>query len=79
MESAPFHPTRHGTAKVGKREARFPNPNPLVGHHDHATKWHKAILTAHSNAVVTARSGEMLWSKWHKHTRWFGQEREKER
>jgi hypothetical protein len=59
MESAPFHPTRYGTVKVGKREARFPNPNPLVGHHDRATKRHKAILTAHSNAVVTARSEEM--------------------
>jgi hypothetical protein len=48
-----------GRAKVGIREARSPNPIPLVGHHDRATKRHKAILTAHSNAVVTTRSEEM--------------------
>jgi hypothetical protein len=60
MESAPFHPTRHGTGEGRKREARSHNPNPLVGHHDRVTKWHKAILTSHSNAVVTARSEEML-------------------
>jgi hypothetical protein len=55
----PFIQLVMGRAKVGIREARSPNPNPLVGHHDRATKWHKAILTAHSNAVVTARSEEM--------------------
>jgi hypothetical protein len=48
-----------GRAKVGIREARSPNPNPLVGHHDRVTKRHKAILTARSNAVVTSRSEEM--------------------
>jgi hypothetical protein len=52
----PFIQLIMGRAKVGKSEARFPSPNPLVGHHDRATKWHKAILTAHSNAVVITRS-----------------------
>jgi hypothetical protein len=55
----PFIQLVMGRAKVGKSKARFPNPNPLVGHHDRATKLHKAILTTHSNAVVTARSKEM--------------------
>jgi hypothetical protein len=60
MESTPFHPTRHGMSEGWKREARSHNPNPLVGHHDRATKRHKAILTTYSNAVVIARSKEML-------------------
>jgi hypothetical protein len=48
-------------AKVGSKEARSPKPNPLVGCHDRESKWHKAISTAHSDAVVSARSGEMPW------------------
>jgi hypothetical protein len=59
-------------AKVEEKEARFPNPNPLVGHHNRATKWHKAIPTAHSDAVVIARSKETPWSKWYEHTSWLG-------
>jgi hypothetical protein len=31
----PFIQLVMGWAKVGKSEARFPNPNPLVGHHCH--------------------------------------------
>jgi hypothetical protein len=45
--------------KVGIKEARSPNPNPLVGCHDRATKWHKAIPTSHCDAVVITRSEEM--------------------
>jgi hypothetical protein len=61
-----------GRAKVGRREARFANPNPLVGHCNRATKWHKAIPMAHSDVVVIARSKEMPWSKWYEHTSWLG-------
>jgi hypothetical protein len=46
-------------AKVEEKEARPHNPNPLIGHHDRATKWHKTFPTAHSDAVVIARSEEM--------------------
>jgi hypothetical protein len=42
-------------AKVGSREARSYNPNPLIGHHNHATKWHMAISMARSDAVVSAK------------------------
>jgi hypothetical protein len=45
-------------AMVGRREARSHDPKPLVGRHDRASKWHKAISTAHSDAVVIARSRE---------------------
>jgi hypothetical protein len=38
--------------KVERKEIRSHDPNPLVGHHNHATKWHKAILMVRSDAVV---------------------------
>jgi hypothetical protein len=56
--------------KVARKETRSYDPNPLVGHHNHATKWHKAIPSAHSDAVVIARSIEMPWSKWYEHMSW---------
>jgi hypothetical protein len=58
--------------KVGRKETRSYNPNPLVGHHNRATKWHKAIPTAHSDAVVIARPEGTLGSKWYEHTSWLG-------
>ena len=33
---------------------------------------HFVIPRVHSGAVVTARTIEMRWSKWHKHSRWLG-------
>jgi hypothetical protein len=59
-------------AKVGIKEARSPNPNPLIGHHNCATKWHKAIPTVCSDAVIITRSEGTLWSEWCKHTSWLG-------
>jgi hypothetical protein len=40
--------------KVERKEIRSHDPNPLAGHHNRATKWHKAILMVHSDAVVIA-------------------------
>ena len=41
--------------------------------------WQKAIPKVCSDAVVTARSKEMLWSMWYKHTRWLGRTKEQGR
>jgi hypothetical protein len=38
---------------------------------------HKAIPKVHSDAAVTTKSERTLWSKWHKHTRWLGQNERK--
>jgi hypothetical protein len=43
-----------GRTKVERKEIRSHYPNPLVGHHDHATNLHKAILMVRSDAVVIA-------------------------
>jgi hypothetical protein len=63
--------------KIGRKEIRFHDPNPLIGHHNHATKLHKAIPAVHSDAVVIARPEGTPWYKWYKHTRWLEQERMK--
>jgi hypothetical protein len=36
---------------------------------------HFAIPKVHSDAVIITRSERMIRSKWHKHTRWLGQNR----
>ena len=72
MESIPFRPTRHGTDEGWRKETQFHDPNQLIGHHDRAAKWHKANPVARSDAVVTAGSRRMLWSRWCNHMRWLG-------
>jgi hypothetical protein len=37
------------------------DPNQLIGHHNHATKRHKAISAARSDAVVIARLEGTPW------------------
>jgi hypothetical protein len=59
-------------AKVKRKEILSHNPNLLVGHHDRATKWHKAIPMVSSDAVVITRTKGMLWLKWYEHTSWLG-------
>jgi hypothetical protein len=72
MESTLLRLTRHGTDEGRKKKAQSHDSNQLIGHHNCVIKRHKAIPTAHSDAVVIARSEGTLWSKWHKHTRWLG-------
>jgi hypothetical protein len=59
MEPALLRPTRHGTDEGWTEGGTIHDLNPQVGHHNRATKWHKAIPLVHSVAVVIARSEEM--------------------
>jgi hypothetical protein len=61
--SALFQPRRHGTTEVG-RKRHDSEIRTNSGHHDCATKRHKAIPRVRSDAVVTARAEGTLWSRW---------------
>ena len=54
MESVLFRPTCHGTDEGWREGVQSHDPNQLIGHHDRATKWHNAIPSVRSSAVVTA-------------------------
>jgi hypothetical protein len=71
MEPALLRPTHHGTDEGWRKGGTIHDPNQLIGHHNRATKRHKAIPTAHSDAVVIARSEGTLWSMWYEHMRWL--------
>ena len=76
-------PTRHGSGRGLKERRQIPrslDPHHLIGHHGLcATRSALAISRFHSGAVVTMRTIEMRWSKWHKHTRWLGRTKEQRR
>jgi hypothetical protein len=72
MDPALLRPTRHGPDEGWTKEGMIHDPNQLLGHHNHATKLHKAIPMAPSDAVVIARSEGTLWSMWYEHMRWLG-------
>jgi hypothetical protein len=72
VEPALLRPTRHRTDEGWMKGGTIHDPNQLIGHHDRATKWHKAIPMAHSDAVVIARPKGALWSMWYEHMRWLG-------
>ena len=55
MEPALLRPTRHGTDESWTKGGTIHNPNQLIGNHNRATKWHKAIPMARSDVVVIAR------------------------
>jgi hypothetical protein len=55
----PFNQLVMERMKAERKETWSHDPNQLIRHHNHATKRHKAIPTAHSDAVVIARSEEM--------------------
>ena len=61
MEPALLRPTRHGTNKSWMKGGMIHNPNQLIGHHNRATKQHKAIPTARSDVVVIARPKGTPW------------------
>jgi len=54
MEHALLRPTCHGTDESWTKGGTIHNPNQLMGHHNRATKRHKAIPMARSDVVVTA-------------------------
>jgi hypothetical protein len=78
MERTLLRPTHHGTDEGWMKGGTIHDPNQLIGYLNHATKRHKATPIAHSDAVVIARPEGTPWWKWYKHTRWLGQEQEKE-
>ena len=61
MEPALLRPTRHGTDESWTKGGTILNPNQLIGHHNRATKWHKAIPAARSDVVVIARPEGTPW------------------
>jgi hypothetical protein len=61
MEPTLLRPTRHGTDEGWMKGGTIHDPDQLIGHHNHATKWHKAIPVAHSDAVVIARPKGTPW------------------
>jgi hypothetical protein len=69
MDPALLRQTRHGMDEGWTKGGMIHDPSQLLGHHNCATKLHKAIPTAPSEAVVIARSEGMLWSMWYEHMR----------
>jgi hypothetical protein len=61
MEPTLLRPTRHGTDEGWTKGGTIHDPDQLIGHHNRATKWHKAIPAAHSDAVVIARPEGTPW------------------
>jgi hypothetical protein len=61
MEPALLRPTRYGTNEGWTKGRMIHDPDQLIGHHNRATKWHKAIPMAHYDAVVIARPEGTPW------------------
>ena len=55
MEPTLLRPSCHGMDESWTKGGTIHNPNQLIGHHNGATKWHKAIPVARSSGGLGKR------------------------